>query len=140
MNRIRLVLAMLTLLLPGCYCWEAAHVREPKCVVAHQVVDCTVNSITSLAPSLIGVFTGLIRNGQMNWDQVAQSAEGMAFKDAGCFLGALENDFLKKASASPLMAPKAKMVSDGFIQWKMKNNALGVKFKFKTEEGKEVLR
>jgi len=140
MNRIRLFFATLSLLLSSCYCWEPAHVQEPKCVIAHQIVDCTVGSITSLAPSLIGVFRDLINSGQMDWGQVGQTAAGMGFKDAGCFLAALENDFISKAKASPAMAPKAKMVSDGFIDWKVKQGVVGVRFKLKNEAGAEVLR
>lgn len=119
---------LLSLSLSGCYCWQAAHEQEPKCVAAHQVVNCTEDALAAVLPYVIPIVSDLITGSNPDWNSVEQRLEAAGFANGGCILTALENDFLTKAQASPEQAANA---DAALHKLKMHFNAMDVKFCFK---------
>lgn len=89
-------LTLLCLLASSCYCWQSAHVQEPKCVIAHEAVACT-EQILGAAFAALAPVVGSWMNGQpMDWTVVEQAAESLGLRDGGCFLSALAGDLASK--------------------------------------------
>lgn len=142
MNRLRLFLATLPLLFAGCACWQPQHAQDKACVVLRQVVDCTETAAVTVGPALAGLVQSLVTGGQMDWSKVESIAESLGFKDGGCFLAQLENDFTSQAGAAPgsAMAKHAQSASNALVAWKTKHASLDLKFKVKGADGKASLR
>lgn len=115
----------------GCLCGQAAHAQDLECVVKNQAVDCTVDAAGGLTPTAVADLMILISGQQPDWGAFAQKAEAMGFKDAGCLLAALVNDFTQP-SASPHAINAKVMVGQGlreaFESWKVKHKATAIKF------------
>jgi hypothetical protein len=127
---MRLAILVAAMLCAGCSCWTAEHAQDPKCVVVHEIVDCTESGALSLLPSLIPLFTDLLSN-QANIDgnAIETRLEAMGYKDGGCLLAALEAAFVGSPKASVETAKKAQSIHGLLVRWKQKHGTETVKFK-----------
>jgi len=131
MRSVKLFFAALALvLLPSCSCWLPEKAQDKGCIVTRQLVDCTQGAVITSGPALAAIVKNLIASGVMDWDAVIQAAAGMGFKDAGCFLAQLENDFLVTAQSSgeAVASSKAKTAENIFQTWKITHEVTDVKF------------
>ena len=138
------IATLLCLTVSGCYCFQAAHKSEAKCVVVNNIVDCTKSAVTGLAPSLLPMVSSFFAQNGMDWDALAAALEGLGLKDLGCLLAYFENQFTNKYTAGSAMLPAAAAAQKnalhmGFVAWKVKHGLGEVKFKILVN-GKEVLQ
>lgn len=135
-----LLLALLLLNVTSCGCW-GENSNSKACVVARQIVDCTVDAAKNLGPVAAGILeTYVIGNADPDWAAIDLRLEGAGVADAGCILAQLENDFFAKSGASAMYAAKAKGVSSHFTTWKTAHGLGNVKFKIKNPDGTVVTR
>lgn len=117
----------------GCYCWQSAHRNEPACVVVHQAIDCTEDSVRELAPAVAGVImTYLSGTGEPDWAAILARLETLGLRNAGCVLAQVESSFLKPTVGPKLdlvRAARSKDFGDRFLAWKLTHGLTGVKFK-----------
>lgn len=115
--------------LSGCYCWETAHEQEPKCVIAHDVVECAEGDAAlavSIAASLI---TSIETQMPVDLATIEAIAEQMGFKLGGCFWAKLE-DYLNLPSATPARVATVAKVHGSLVTFKQKFNSPLTKFCF----------
>jgi hypothetical protein len=140
MREIRiLVLVALAGALGGCYCWQAAHQSEAKCIVAHQAVDCTTQNVNVLEPAALALITDLIGGTSIDWNAIAQRLEAFGFTDAGCLLAQLQNDFLQSgAAAKPEMQDRIGHIQTALAALKRRHQGDAVRFRVKRVDGTVV--
>jgi len=128
-------------LLASCACFGPEKKDSLGCIIVRQIIDCTVDVVKDLAPSVAGIVGSYINGaGTPDWDALLVRLEALGIRDAGCILAQLENDFITKPQSGPDAAMKAKGAMDAFAQWKAKHGiSSDVKFKIMAG-GKEVLR
>lgn len=124
-----LALVVLGSVLPACYCWQPAHQSEPKCIVARQVVDCTHEAINVLEPAALLLITDLIGAESPDWTAIEQRLEAFGFRDAGCLLAALENDFVKTQAIRPGGRERLLRIHDALLAFKRRHKAEDVRFR-----------
>jgi hypothetical protein len=122
------------LALPGCACWTDASKRnEPACVVAHAIVDCTVEAGKAYGPALVPAIVGLITGnpGGVDWGAIEKAAEAMGLKDGGCFLAELKQLLFNQSSSGNQAAlAVARAVNDHLDSYRKKHfGDTNVKFK-----------
>ena len=96
-----ILVAILLLALPGCYCWEPAHAQDKQCVAAKITVDCTKGSAISQAPNMLPLVKWILSGapgGQMDWQTLLKSLMHFGFDVVGCTAGQLDNALALKAT------------------------------------------
>jgi hypothetical protein len=126
--------ALFVVMLSGCACWSSDAKNSPGCIVAHDVVDCTVDAVKEYAPIFGTILAGIISSGvpadQIPWDTIVSQVEALGIKDGGCFLAELKNLLFGAKGASPAFLTVRKSVGDALNSYKMKKfNTLNVRFK-----------
>jgi len=140
-----LIIGFLLVSLSGCACWtDKEKMNTPACIVAHDVVDCTLSAVEGSIPYFVNIIGSLINGGMdpnnIPWDDIATQAEAMGIKDGGCLLAELKQLVFSKMQASPAMASASKKLSDTLDAYKKKHfGNTSVKFKIKTNDGKVVI-
>jgi len=120
----------------SCACWaEKANTKE--CIIARQVVDCTVGSIKDAGKSFIPVIISLISGGSPDWGAILTQLEGAGLANAGCIITMLQNDFSPKAKA--MDSEKRKAMDEAIAAWRAKNLP-NVQFKVLGPNGQPVLK
>lgn len=134
---IAIVLVSLT---ASCACWKDK-AQTPACVVVHQMIDCTTGAVKDIIPGLLPFLNALISSGNPDWDLLLAKLEKMGFKDAGCILAALEEDFTsnQKMSISPDIASKVSVFESKWTGYRQ-SKYQGIKFKIMTADGKVVVK
>lgn len=134
--------------LSGCACWtDASKNNTPGCIVAHEIVDCSVGAVESAMPYFVNIIGGLINGGvdpsNIPWDNIVKQAEAMGIKDGGCFLAELKNQFFGPAAEEPMrMAMGSSMAgtklsalrqktTDLLTDYKVKHLSANVRFRIK---------
>lgn len=117
------------LALSGCYCGQAAHAQEPKCVILHQEIDCVETAVKENAPALLPALLELVAGQGFDVAALETFLKGAGFKDGTCTLAALEEDFGKPGAAAA-SDPLRKKLHDVFVAWRAKNYP-GVKIRTK---------
>lgn len=131
----------------GCgYCWQSQHVQEPKCVIAHDVVQCAEGDAidaVAIAAAILGPLVNLGTVPTSVWDGIKQMAIKLGFKTGGCFWAKLQ-DYFNTPTAE--MADMARAIMVGkmeahFADFKAHFGAPQVKFCFKSKRtGQQVCR
>jgi hypothetical protein len=125
---LALVFAALTL--SGCYCGQAAHAQEPKCVILHQEIDCTIEAVKENAPALLPALLELVAGQGFDVAALETFLKGAGFKEGTCTLAALEEDFGKPGAAAASDPLRRRKLHDVFVAWRAKNYP-GVKIRTK---------
>jgi hypothetical protein len=121
-------LALAGLGLSSCYCWQQSHLQEPKCVIEHQLVQCSENSVVSSAPGFVAFVEQLIEGGTLSVPDLVSRLIGLGFKDIGCIIAALEADFSKAGNAMGGPSSKAMELQMALIKIKADNHVPEAKF------------
>jgi hypothetical protein len=128
----------------GCYCWQAPHVQEPKCVIAHDVVSCGEADALDAAAIAGTILSAFMTNGAISsavWDAVKQMAINLGFKTGGCFWAKLQEYFnapsLRVADTARVQLVQS--CQNGLADFKSHFAAPGVKFCF-IKGGAQVCR
>lgn len=117
------------LFVSGCACWQTAHEMEPKCVIAHDVVECAEGDAAlavSIAASLI---TSIETAMPIDISTIEAIAEQMGFKLGGCFWAKLE-DYLNLPGVAPARTATITKVHGSLVAFKQKFNSPTVLFCF----------
>lgn len=110
----------------GCACFGEKK-DTATCVAINKIVDCTVGSVSGLAPAALAAIMSFIAGGQPDWANFANEAEILGFRNAGCLLATLES-YLIKPGSSPTAISRAVPLHDVFKQWRVKHAATDIKF------------
>jgi hypothetical protein len=129
----------------GCgYCWQTQHEQEPKCVIAHDVVQCAEGDALD-AVAIAGAILGpLVSGGTIPssvWDAIKAMAIKLGFKTGGCFWAKLQ-EYFNTPSASMMETARVaavKSCQNAFDEFKQHYGTAGVKFCF-AKDGKQVCR
>ncbi len=141
-----LFLALLStwMAVPSCtpsQCLQEANRNTIACVVEHDVVDCTKNTIVSaeFLPLILTIVDTITEaDGTVDWSKLEARLESLGIRDGGCILAELQNDLFSKKSVDLKSAKKAATYQDGFATFRQKKWP-GVKFKVRGADGKEVV-
>jgi len=120
-----LFLALLFLgLVPSCYCWDKAHLDDPKCKVARQIVDCTKVAAGEQTARGTAIVTNLIATGTFDTPALLAALTNAALSDGECIIAALASDF---STVPRLTSGEGKFLS-AYEKWKAKERP-GVVYK-----------
>lgn len=130
----------------GCgYCWQTQHEQEPKCVIAHDVVQCAEGDAIDAVAIVGAILTPLVTGGTIPssvWDVVKEMAIKLGFKTGGCFWAKLQ-EYFNTPSATMMETARVAAVrscQNAFDQFKQHYGVAGVKFCFKNKAGAQVCR
>jgi hypothetical protein len=136
MERTRWLVLAAFVCAAGCYCWQPAHRSEAKCIVTHQVVDCTRESLNVLEPAAMLIIADLLNGTSIDWNAVLDRLEGFGFKEAGCLLAMLENDFMQTPAAQrPDAIERIARIHAELIALKRRHKGEYVRFRVKRPDG-----
>lgn len=127
----------------GCDCWQAAHVQEPKCIIAHDIVECAEGDAADAVAIAGAILTAVVDLGSgiptTIWDTVKQMAITLGFKTGGCFWAKLQ-EYFNMPGASPGRMAAASMMSTHMRDFKSHFGTAGVKFCFTNKAGSRVCK
>lgn len=85
--------------LSGCYCSNALHAQEPRCILQQQSIDCTkgaaAGDIVKAIPIVTNAWNAITAGGSFDWAAVVGNLIGLGIADADCVVSAIVNDFFK---------------------------------------------
>lgn len=115
--------------LAGCDCWQTAHEMEPKCVIAHDVVECAEGDAAMAVSIAASLITSIETAMPIDLATIEAIAEQMGFKLGGCFWAKLE-DYLNLPGASTARMATITKVHGSLVTFKQKFNSPTTKFCF----------
>jgi len=130
--------------LSGCACLKPENAQKAECVIEHQVIDCAKQAGSSLLPVIGSIISGFFNSGSatIDWSWIEQRLEAAGVVSGSCIFANLANDLASKAamSSSPTHAARAVETEEHFAAWKVRHGLAGVRFKFRTSDGRVVVR
>lgn len=124
------ILLMLLAFTASCACWkpESPDYNAPKCVIARQVIDCSVSSVRGMLPAVIGILGPLLVGGVADWSVVLDRLIGQGIENGMCIIAALQADFMMKPK-SLADDTNIKILARALDEARKRNGVAGVKVK-----------